>query len=52
MLSSPVSLSSSIRFGGTTSANRLTVASTGRIWLFMGMYWPLILMIAGAWADR
>jgi hypothetical protein len=41
-----------MRFGGTTSASRLRWRSGGRIWLLIGMYWPLILMSAGAWADR
>jgi hypothetical protein len=27
-------------------------ASGGSSWLLMGMHWPLILISAGAWADR
>ena len=52
MFSSPVSFSSSMRLGGTTSINRFITASGGITWLLIGMHWPLILMVAGACADR
>jgi len=52
MFSSPVSRSSSMRSGGTTSASRFKGASTGSSWLLMGTHSPLILMSAGALADR
>ena len=52
MLSSPVSLSSEMRWAGTTSESRLIGASGGSTWLFIAMHWPLILMIAGECADR
>ena len=52
MFSSPVSFSSSMRLGGTTSISRFITASGGSTCALMGTHWPLILMVAGACADR
>jgi hypothetical protein len=52
MFSSPVSSSSSMRWAGSTSASSERVASGGSSWLLIGSAWPLILIIAGALAER
>ncbi|MDT4877450.1 hypothetical protein FQZ97_1129680 [compost metagenome] len=52
MLSSPVSRSSSMRVGGTISDSRFSGASGGITWLLIGSVCPLILIMAGACADR
>src|SRR3569623_445565 len=52
MFNSPVSSSSWMRLSGSTSASRALGASGGRSWLFIGTHCPLILISAGACADR
>src|ERR1700712_2877426 len=52
MFSSPEVSSSSMRCAGSTSASSARVASAGSSWLLIGTAWPLILIIAGALADR
>jgi hypothetical protein len=52
MFSSPVSSSSVDAVGGQHLGQQVAGASGGSSWLLIGMHWPLILISAGACADR